>query len=233
MEEPMILPHEPRRADSADLGLTYSCGFEEYPLEAEAGIDFPRLERAVREMLIAVGEDPERDGLLDTPRRVAEAYGELFAGLRDDPARHLGRVFEQRHDELITVTGIDFFSVCEHHLLPFIGKAHVSYLPRGGKVVGLSKLARTVEVFARRPQIQERLTDQVADAIMDHLDARGAVVMVEAEHLCMRMRGVKCADSLMTTIARRGVFRGEGGEATARGREALELVRSQAAKHRD
>jgi len=220
----MISSHDCRHAGSP-------CGLEDLPLERESGVDLPRIERAVREILLAIGEDPDRDGLLDTPSRVARAYGELFSGLRDDPSRHLARVFEQRHDELITVTGIDFFSVCEHHLLPFFGKAHVAYLPRNGKVVGLSKLARTVEVFARRPQLQERLTDQVADALMEHLDARGAVVMVEAEHMCMRMRGVRCSDSLMTTVARRGVFRTEQGEATARGREALDLVRGQAAKH--
>ena len=190
--------------------------------------DLPRIERAVREILFAVGEDPDRDGIRDTPRRVAKAYAEVFAGLHQTPAEHLGRVFEQKSDELITVTGIGFHSMCEHHLLPFFGKAHVAYLPKGGRVVGLSKLARTVEVFAKRPQLQERLTEQVADALMEHLDPAGCIVMVEAEHLCMKMRGVRTADSVMTTFVRRGTFR----EDEARGDRAMALVRDLAAKVR-
>ncbi|MFZ9882646.1 MAG: GTP cyclohydrolase I FolE, partial [Phycisphaerales bacterium] len=172
-------------------------------------VDQARLARAVREMLLALGEDPDRDGLLETPKRVAKAYAELFRGLREDAGEHLARTFEQRSEELITVTNINFFSVCEHHLLPFHGQAHVAYLPRHGRVVGLSKLARTVEVFARRPQLQERLTDQIADALVEHLDVAGAVVMVEGEHMCMRMRGVRSHDAQMTTFARRGVYREE------------------------
>ena len=152
-----------------------------------------------------IGDDPDREGVVDTPRRVAKAYAEVFGGLRQCASEHLGRVFEQKSDELITVTGIGFHSMCEHHLLPFFGKAHVAYLPQGGRVVGLSKLARTVEVFAKRPQLQERLTEQVAEALMEHLDPAGCVVMVEAEHLCMKMRGVKTADSVMTTFVRRGL----------------------------
>ena len=187
-----------------------------------APVDRVRIERAVREILLAVGEDPDRDGLRDTPRRVAKAYSEVFGGLREDPSIHLGRVFEQSAEELVTLTRIPFHSMCEHHLLPFFGKAHVAYLPQGGRVVGLSKLARTVETFARRPQLQERLTEQVADALMEHLDPAGCVVMVEAEHLCMRMRGVKCSESTMTTFVRRGVFRTDA----ARGDRAVELVRS-------
>jgi GTP cyclohydrolase I len=182
----------------------------------------------VREILCAIGEDPARDGIRDTPRRVAKAYAEVFAGLHQTAEDHLGRVFEQKCDELITVTGIGFHSMCEHHLLPFFGKAHVAYLPQAGRVVGLSKLARTVEVFAKRPQLQERLTEQVADALMDHLDPAGCVVMVEAEHLCMKMRGVKTADSMMTTFVRRGVFRAD----EARGDRAMALVRDLAAKTR-
>jgi GTP cyclohydrolase I len=169
--------------------------------------DLPRLERAVRDILIAVGEDPERDGLKDTPRRVAKAYRELFGGLHQDPARHLARVFEQECDEIILLRDIDFFSLCEHHLLPFSGRAHVAYLPADGKVVGLSKLARTVEAFARRPQVQERLTNQVADAIMQHLDARGVAVVIEAGHLCMKMRGIQKPNGVMVTSAVRGSFK--------------------------
>lgn len=212
-----------------DLDRHHSCGCIEAGVHDPAlarrrPVDLKRIERAVREILLAIGEDPDRDGLLDTPKRVAKAYTEIFAGLRQDPAEHLARVFEQRSDEFVTVTNIDVHSVCEHHLLPFFGKAHVAYLPGGGKVVGVSKLARTVEVFARRPQIQERLTEQIADALMEHLDAAGAVVIVEAEHMCMRMRGVRSAESRMTTVARRGVFKDD----EARGRDAIAFVRGAA-----
>ena len=169
----------------------------------DAAVDQPRIARAVREILFAIGEDPDRDGLLDTPKRVAKAYAEMFRGLSENASTHLARVFEQRSDELITVTNINFFSVCEHHLLPFHGQAHVAYIPNHGRVVGLSKLARTVEVFARRPQLQERFTDQIADALVEHLDATGVVVMVEGEHMCMKSRGVRSHDARMTTFARR------------------------------
>ena len=172
-------------------------------------IDRTRIERAVREILLAIGEDPDREGLRETPTRVARAYGEIFAGLRQDPAAHLQCTFAQSCDEVITVCGIKFYSVCEHHLLPFTGNVHIAYLPANGRVVGLSKLARTVEVFARRPQIQERLTDQIAEALTTHLQARGVIVVVEAEHMCMRMRGVRSVDAVMTTIARRGVFQSD------------------------
>ncbi len=171
--------------------------------------DLPRIQRAVREILLAVGENPDRDGLQDTPRRVAKAYAELFGGLAEDPSRHLARVFEQECDEIVALRDIQFHSMCEHHLLPFMGKAHVAYLPKGGKVVGLSKLARTVEVFARRPQVQERLTNQVADALIDHLDARGVAVIIEASHMCMKMRGVSQPESIMVTSALRGVFKSD------------------------
>ena len=174
-----------------------------------ATVDRTRIERAVREILVAIGEDPDREGLRETPKRVARAYGEIFAGLRQDPAAHLQCTFAQTCDEVITVSGIKFYSVCEHHLLPFNGKVHIAYLPANGRVVGLSKLARTVEVFARRPQIQERLTDQIAEALTTHLQARGVIVVVEAEHMCMRMRGVRSVDAVMTTIARRGVFQSD------------------------
>jgi GTP cyclohydrolase I len=191
-------------------------------------VDHARIARAVREILIAVGEDPDRDGLLDTPKRVAKAYAEMFRGLSEDAGDHLARTFEQASGELITVTNINFFSVCEHHLLPFHGQAHVAYLPKHGRVVGLSKLARTVEVFARRPQLQERLTDQIADALVEHLDAAGVVVMVEGEHMCMKMRGVKSHDARMTTFARRGIHRHD----EARGQAALQLVRDLAHRAR-
>jgi GTP cyclohydrolase I len=172
------------------------------------GFDLPRLERAVREMLLAVGEDPDRDGLQDTPRRVARAYRELLSGLHDNPARHLGRVFAHRtdSDDLVLVRDIEFSSLCEHHLLPFNGTAQVAYLPDKGRVVGLSKIARTVDVFARRPQLQERLTADIADAIANHLEARAVAVVVRAEHLCLRMRGAAKRGADMVTTAFRGEF---------------------------
>jgi len=169
--------------------------------------DEPRVARAVREILLAIGEDPDRDGLVDTPARVARAYREVFAGLRQDPAEHLGKQFDHEGDELVVVRDIEFHSVCEHHLLPFVGTAHIAYRPGNGKVVGLSKLARTVEVFARRPQIQERMTAEIADAVERHLGASGVSVVVEAEHMCMKMRGAKSPSSSMTTFAHRGMFR--------------------------
>jgi len=228
MNDPMltdrfVAPARPSRAadrccDGAHAAPDHHAAAAGAP---RAAIDQPRIERAVREILHAIGEDPSRDGIRDTPRRVAKAYAEVFGGLHQDASQHLARVFEQRGDELITVSGIGFFSMCEHHLLPFFGKAHVAYLPQGGRVVGLSKLARTVEVFARRPQLQERLTEQVADALMEHLDPAGCIVMVEAEHLCMKMRGVRTAESMMTTFVRRGVYRDDA----ARGDRAIELVR--------
>ena len=169
-------------------------------------IDLERAEMAVRNLLMALGEDPEREGLADTPRRVAKMYRELFAGISADPAVHLKRVFHEQYDEVVLLRDIDFHSLCEHHLLPFHGKAHVAYLPNG-KVVGLSKLARTVDAFARRPQVQERMTCQIADALMEHLDPKGVVVVVEAEHLCMKMRGVQKPNGTMVTSAVRGTFK--------------------------
>lgn len=183
-------------------------------------VDLPRIESAVREILLAIGEDPDRDGLMDTPRRVAKAYKELFRGLREDAGTHLSRVFQQEHDDVIIVRDIEFHSVCEHHLLPFSGKAHVAYLPGDGHVVGLSKLARTVDVFARRPQVQERLTNQIADAIVQHLDPRGVAVIIEAEHMCMKMRGVQKSGSSMVTSTVRGEFRRN----SAMGAEVLNLM---------
>ena len=172
----------------------------------DARVDIPRIEKAVREILIAIGENPDREGLLKTPNRVARAYGELMAGLQEDPSRHLKTVFNERYDEVVLLRNIEFHSLCEHHLLPFTGKAHVAYLP-DGKVVGLSKLARLVEGFARRLQVQERLTTQIADALMEELAPIGAACVIEASHTCMTMRGVKKHGSVMVTSALRGIFK--------------------------
>ena len=169
-------------------------------------VDVPRIERAVREILLAVGEDPDREGLLKTPNRVARAYGELMAGLRQDPREHLSTVFHERYDEVVLLRDIEFHSLCEHHLLPFTGRAHVAYLP-DGKVVGLSKLARLVEGYARRPQVQERLTTQIADALMEELNPIGAACVIEAVHTCMTIRGAKKHGSTMVTSALRGIFK--------------------------
>jgi GTP cyclohydrolase I len=170
------------------------------------GIDLPRIERAVREILVAVGEDPDREGLVRTPERVARAYAELFSGLREDPRRHLAVTFDERHHELVLLRDIPFASVCEHHLLPFTGRAHVGYIPQG-RVVGLSKLARLVEGYARRPQVQERLTSEIADAIMETLRPDGCGVVIEAVHTCMTLRGVGKPGATMVTSALRGGFR--------------------------
>jgi GTP cyclohydrolase I len=179
---------------------------ENTPADAPPPIDMPAIQSAVRQILAAVGEDPDREGLLDTPSRVARMYAELFRGLKDDPAQYLQVGFTEQYDEMVILRDIAFNSMCEHHLLPFMGKAHVAYLPRG-KVVGLSKLARVVESFARRPQIQERLTCQVADLIVDELDAKGAAVIVEATHTCTTIRGVRKPGAVMVTSAMRGAFR--------------------------
>ena len=170
--------------------------------------DLERAAAAVRELLIAVGEDPDREGLVDTPMRVAKAYAETFAGLGQDPAEVLSRTFSIDHDELIIVKDIELYSTCEHHLVPFHGVAHVGYIPaEDGTVTGLSKIARLVDMYARRPQVQERLTTQVADALMTHLDAQGALVVVECEHLCMSMRGVRKPGATTVTSAVRGQLR--------------------------
>jgi len=171
-----------------------------------ARVDIPRIERAVREILISVGEDPDREGLIKTPNRVARAYGELMAGLQEDPKRHLKTVFTEDYDEVVLLRDIEFHSLCEHHLLPFTGRAHVAYLP-DGKVVGLSKLARLVEGYARRPQVQERLTTQIADALMEELAPIGAACVIEATHTCMTIRGAKKHGSTMVTSALRGIFK--------------------------
>lgn len=171
-------------------------------------IDTARIEKAVREILEAIGEDPERDGLLATPRRVARMYAEICSGLHEDPARHLRTTFEADHDEMVMVRDIPLYSLCEHHLAPFIGKAHVAYIPNDdGRVIGLSKFARLIDGYAKRPQVQERLTSQVADSLQASLDPKGVMVVIEAEHLCMSMRGVKKAGSTTVTSAVRGLFR--------------------------
>jgi GTP cyclohydrolase I len=169
--------------------------------------DLPRIERAVREILLAVGEDPERDGLRDTPARVARAMQEQFSGLLLGPADVLTTVFEAGHEEMVLVRDIELYSTCEHHLVPFFGRAHVGYIPNEkGQITGLSKLARLVDVYARRPQVQERMTGQIADALMDQLQPRGVIVIIEAEHLCMSMRGVRKPGAKTVTSAVRGSF---------------------------
>jgi len=169
-------------------------------------MDIPRIESAVREILLAVGEDPGREDLRETPMRVAHMCAELFEGLAEDPAKHL-KVFHQASDEMVIVRDIPFYSMCEHHLVPFFGKAHIAYLPRGGKVIGLSKLARIVNCYARRPQLQERLTSQVADLLYRGLPCAGVAVVLEAEHLCMTMRGAKASGAQTRTSALRGLMR--------------------------
>ena len=174
-----------------------------YPL---APVDHDRIKRAVREILAAVGEDPDREGLRETPDRVARMYAEIFAGLHLDPRLHLQRTFTQQYDELVIVKDIDFASCCEHHLLPFTGKAHIGYLP-DGKVVGLSKVARVVDLVARRPQVQERMTETIADLIMEELQPRGVGVIVEASHSCMTIRGIRRPGSVTITSAVRGLVK--------------------------
>jgi GTP cyclohydrolase I len=184
-------------------------------------VDQARIERAVREILLAVGEDPERDGLVDTPARVARMYAEQFAGLRQRPEDVLTTVFDADHDEIVLVRDIEMYSMCEHHLVPFFGKAHIGYIPNPkGEITGLSKLARLVDVYARRPQVQERMTSQVADALVRILEPRGVIVVLECEHLCMSMRGVRKPGATTVTSAVRGIFR---KEATTRA-EAMSLL---------
>ncbi|HVW33577.1 MAG TPA: GTP cyclohydrolase I FolE [Acidimicrobiia bacterium] len=189
---------EPLRADLTDF---------ERPTPARP-VDRVRVERAVREILLAIGEDPDRDGLVRTPARVADMFGEIYAGLSEDPAAHLTVRFDADHDEMVMVRDIPLYSTCEHHLVPFIGRAHVAYIPGDdGRITGLSKLARLVDGFARRPQVQERLTTQVAETIDEVLRPKGVLVVIEAEHLCMSMRGVRKPGSLTVTSAVRGLFK--------------------------
>jgi GTP cyclohydrolase IA len=177
-------------------------------LPAKKPVDQERIERAVREILLAVGED--RDGLIDTPSRVARMYAEQFAGLRQEPEDVLTTVFDAEHDEIVLVRDIEIYSMCEHHLVPFFGKAHIGYIPNAkGEITGLSKLARLADVYARRPQVQERMTSQMADALMRILEPRGVIVVLECEHLCMSMRGVRKPGATTVTSAVRGIFRKE------------------------
>lgn len=195
-DEPELI--RPARARSQESGSTEPLG----------PVDLPRIEGAVREILLAIGEDPDRDGLQATPGRVARMYAEVFSGLREAPDHHLQVVFEADHDEMVMVRDIDLTSMCEHHLVPFIGKAHVAYIPADdGRVTGLSKLARLVDAYAKRPQVQERLTSQIADEIERTLRPKGVLVVIEAEHLCMSMRGVRKPGASTVTSSVRGLFR--------------------------
>ena len=174
--------------------------------EVSTKVDLPRIERAVREILAAVGEDPDREGLLETPRRVARMYAELFRGLHDDPREHLQKFFTEQYDEMVLVRDISFNSMCEHHLLPFTGVAHIGYVPNG-RVVGLSKLARVVEVVSLRPQVQERMTEQIANFLISELNVKGVAVVLEAAHSCMTIRGIRKPGSVCVTSAMKGIFR--------------------------
>jgi GTP cyclohydrolase I len=187
------------------------------------GVDRARIEKAVREILEAIGEDPDRDGLLRTPERVANMYAEIFAGLHDSPDHHLAVTFESGYDEMVMVKDIPLYSTCEHHLVPFVGKAHVAYIPGSdGRITGLSKLARLVDSYSRRPQVQERLTKQIADEIDRTLEPRGVLVVIEAEHLCMSMRGIKKPGTLTVTSWVHGLFR----DNPATRQEAMDFIRN-------
>ncbi len=170
-------------------------------------MDKERIQNAVREILIAVGENPDREGLVETPKRVANMYEEIFAGLTEDPKQHIKLFNEQSNDEMVIVKDIPFYSMCEHHLLPFFGKAHIGYIPSDNKIIGLSKLARIVDNFAKKPQVQERLTSDIADFLNDNLQPKGVAVIMEAEHMCMTMRGARAAGSKTQTSALRGIMR--------------------------
>lgn len=172
-------------------------------------MDNKRIEAAVREILLAVGEDPDRKGLVDTPKRVAKMLNEVFAGIDQDPSEHVKTVFHEEHEEMVLVKDIQFSSMCEHHLVPFYGVAHIAYLPKDGRVIGLSKLARILDGVSKKPQIQERITSTIADILMEHLDPRGVIVVVEAEHMCMTIRGVKKQGAQTVTSAVRGIFKSD------------------------
>jgi GTP cyclohydrolase IA len=193
-------------APDADLGSISGESADENGAVIQAPVDTARIERAVREILAAVGEDPNREGLRDTPARVARMYAELFSGLHDDPRAHLKKFFTEKYDEMVLVRDISFNSMCEHHLLPFTGVAHIGYVP-SGKVVGLSKLARVVESVSRRPQVQERMTEVIADLLIDELEVKGVAVVIEATHSCMTIRGVRKPGSVCVTSAMKGIFR--------------------------
>ncbi|GBF11695.1 GTP cyclohydrolase I FolE [Tepidibacillus infernus] len=186
------------------------------------GVNHKQIEEAVKVILKSIGEDPEREGLLETPARVARMYEEIFVGLEQDPKDYFDVIFSEKHEEVVLVKDIPFYSTCEHHLVPFFGIAHVAYIPRDGRVTGLSKLARAVEAVAKRPQLQERMTDTIADAIMEKLEPFGVLVMIEAEHMCMTMRGVKKPGSKTVTITARGIYK----EDPQLRNEILQLIRS-------
>jgi len=185
-------------------------------------MDKKKIEKAVKEILEAIGEDPRRRDLLDTPKRVAEMYEEIFSGVKQKPEEELEVILDQKHHEIILLKGVPLYSICEHHLLPFIGKAHIAYIPKAGRVTGLSKLARVVDILAKRPQVQERLTTQIAEIIMSKLRPLGVMVVLEAEHMCMSMRGVKKPGALTVTSAVRGIFK----ENEKTRSEALALIKS-------
>jgi len=198
-----MAPHHAQRNDDH---ATLALEDDDFTTSPPEGVDLRRIERAVREILAAVGEDPDREGLQETPARVARMYAELFAGLHQDPREHLQKFFTQEYDEVVLVRDIAFNSICEHHLLPFMGQAHIAYIPNG-RVIGLSKLARVVEVVAKRPQVQERLTEEIANLLEEELGAKGVAVIVEAAHSCMTIRGVRKPGSVCVTSAMKGVFR--------------------------
>jgi GTP cyclohydrolase I len=200
-------------------GFPLFHGDDEAPDLGQSPVDLDRIRRAVREILLAIGDDPDREGLIETPDRVARMYAEVFQGLHQDPTVHLQKVFTQKYDEMVIIKDIGFESFCEHHLLPFTGRAHVAYIPNG-KVVGLSKIPRVIDVLARRPQLQEKLTEEVADLLMEQLDARGVAVVMEASHSCMTIRGVHKPGSTMVTSALRGICK----ESPATRGEVLSLI---------
>lgn len=189
--------------------------------QKERKLDLKKIERGVKLILEGVGEDPERNGLKGTPERVAHMFSEILGGVRENPAEHLSVIHEEKHDEMVLIKNIPLYSMCEHHLLPFAGVAHVAYIPKGGRIVGLSKIARVVEILSRRLQVQERLTKQVADLINEHLKPLGVMVVIEAEHMCMSMRGAKKPKSLTVTSSVRGAFR----TSSATRSEAMMLIR--------
>jgi GTP cyclohydrolase I len=196
----------PTPTQSRDLGSLSGELSEGNGVAKATPVDLPRIERAVRDILTAVGEDPNREGLKETPARVARMYAELFSGLHDDPRIHLRKFFTEKYDEMVLVRDISFNSMCEHHLLPFTGVAHIGYIPNG-RVVGLSKLARIVESISHRPQVQERMTEQIANLLIEELDVKGVAVVIEATHSCMTIRGVRKPGSLCVTSAMKGLFR--------------------------
>lgn len=195
-----------RGRDSERIDGSLLAEQDEDDTKPASAVDLGRIERAVREILFAVGEDPDREGLRETPARVARMYAELFGGLHEDPRVHLKKFFTEKYDEVVLVRDISFDSMCEHHMLPFMGKAHIGYLP-GGRVVGLSKLARVVEVVARRPQVQERMTEEIARLLEEELQVKGVAVVIEAVHTCMTVRGVRKPGSVCVTSAMKGAFR--------------------------